>query len=387
VTPTSRLLLTVAAVALAVRIVALIAIGPERAAYSDATEYASIARNLVEKQSYVDDQGFRARRPPLYPWFLAMHGGSAGAARWTQALLGAGMCLLVSLLARRVSEPVAWIAGLACAVHPLLAFTSVATLGEAAWMPLAVAEVYLLYEALERGSWRLALAAGAAGGLATLGHAGHQLAWVLIAAGALIAWRPRPWKLLAAYAAMAMVVPGLWMARNAAVLGGATPVTSKAGLDLWEAFSPTANGGPDVAAVQRGLDEVGGDELAADRALRSKAWSGVTAGRVVSLAVKKQSRFWSPVPNFAEYKSWPIVLATAVALVPTTLLLIFGILKARRWPKALVLCGMAVAYTALLHAVFVGSIRYRLMVEPFIVVIAAWAITTMRERREKGEER
>jgi hypothetical protein len=374
-----RLVLVVAGAALVVRIAVLLAVGTARTEYYDAREYGAIAKNLVEKRAFVDDDGSVARRPPLYPWLLALHGGSFAVARWTQALIGAALCVLAALLALRASEPAAWIAGLACAVHPLLAFTSVASLGEAAWMPLAVAEVLLLHDALERRSWKLALAAGAAGGLATLGHAGHLLSWAVLGVAALALWRGS-WRTVGVYAAASLLLPGLWMARNAAVLGGYAPVTTKAGLDLYEAFAPDSTGGPNVAAVQRALEDAPPGELAQDRALRAKAFEAVAAspGRAVGLAVRKQARFWTPVPNFAEYRSAGIVLVSAAALVPTTLLLLGSLAWIRRWPKAVALAGVAVLYTALLHAVFIGSIRYRLTVEPFIVVIGAWAAVTAR---------
>lgn len=369
------LILSAAGAALAVRLIAILALPSERLDYPDTAEYRAVARHLLDDGIFVDDGGFRARRPPLYPWLLALHGASPSAARWTQALLGSAAAALVALLGFRLSPRIGWTAGLAFAAHPLLAFTSVASVGEAAWVPFAVAELVLLAEALERRSWLLGLGAGAAGGLASLGHAGHLPVFLLLGAGSL-GWWGRPWRIVLAYAALAALLPGAWMARNAAVLGGFAPLTTKAGFDLYEAFGPQADGGIRTDAMTW-PPEAFGPELEADRALRSRAFAEIAArpGRALALSIRKAARFWSPVPNFAEYQSAPIIAATLVALVPTTLGFLVSLPLARRWPKPLRLAGLAVAFTAALHLVFIGSIRYRLTVEPFVLVIAVWGAT------------
>jgi 4-amino-4-deoxy-L-arabinose transferase-like glycosyltransferase len=375
---TRRLLLAVAGVALAVRVAALVALGPERAFYPDALEYEAVAKHLLADGAYVDGLGLRARRPPLYPVFLALHGGSYAVARWSQALLGAAMCAAVALLARRVSGRAAWIAGLACAVHPLLAYVSAASLAESVGVPFAVLEALLLVAAVERRSWRWALGAGAAGAAATLGAAAHQPVFALLAVGA---WRlAKDWRPAAAYAAVAALVPALWMARNAAVVG-TFAMTTQGGVAFYEAFGPDATGGINVAAVQAAERSLADrSELGTDRGLRALAWRSVgeSPGRAAALALPKQARFWSPVPNFGEYRSGWMIAVTALTLVPTTLGLLASLALVRRWPAPVVIAGLAVLATALLHLVFIGSIRYRLAVEPFIVVMGAFAAARWR---------
>ena len=64
--------------------------------------------------------------------------------------------------------------------------------------------------------------------------------------------------------------------------------------------------------------------------------------------------------------------------------LLFFLAALWRWPRAPEAAGwilLPIAYYTLLHAVFLGSIRYRLSFEPFIILVAAWGLSNLRSQK------
>ncbi len=385
-----RTLLILFFTALAVRLIALLAAGEERATFPDTAEYQTCARNVVERGTFEQEGGLRARRPPLYVFYLALNrlllGPSTLPPRLGGALLGAAACVLLALLAFRIAGPVpAWIAGFLAAFHPLLSFTSISLLGESVWAPLVIAEVWLLVEAHERNSWKLALAAGGCGGLASLGGVHHLLFVFVAGTAAWLLWRRR--KLAALYAAAFVLAVAPWTLRNALVLKAFVPVTSQGGIALWEAFAPGATGGPACTLIAWPPEFRTLPEVEADRFMRRKAWEAAKANpaRVAALAVSKQARFWSIVPNHGEYRTASITIVTVLAMAPPLPFLVYALFLWRRWSPGMKLVLLPIAYTAALHLVFIGSIRYRLPIEPFVLVIAAWTVWQIALRMKKKD--
>jgi 4-amino-4-deoxy-L-arabinose transferase-like glycosyltransferase len=392
-------------IALAVR---LAAVGVTLAAgqggeFPDTAHYVGMARNIAEGEGWHVQPWARAERPPLYPLFLALHlllAGGIAPALTTQAVLGAAACAAAARIGARLWGPRAGaLAGLLAAAYPPLVFVSTRFLSEAVYIPIVVAQLLAAVEAgraaFARESRRAAgwaLLAGALGGLGTLARAAHLLFPLALAAAFAVAWwRARQLAapdgaailaggvLLLVAAHLLVVAP--WTVRNRVVLGAFVPVTTQSGKALYEAAFPGATGGPvewrdhpaarDVAGRARGLDEV-----AEDRLLRAEAWRSIRDNplRFASLAVVKLYRLWTPVPNHAPYRH-PLVLAAAVLVCAPVLVLAFlGALRLRRGSILVVLLLALPLYVTLLHTVFIGSIRYRLPVEPVLLLLAAWRL-------------
>jgi hypothetical protein len=87
--------------------------------------------------------------------------------------------------------------------------------------------------------------------------------------------------------------------------------------------------------------------------------------------VRKWARFWSPWPNARELTTLaPILIGCGVTL-PVYLLLLRGA-WVRRTDRAVWWIALApLLTTALLHLMFVGSLRYRVAVMPPALVVAA----------------
>ncbi|MFW6162839.1 MAG: ArnT family glycosyltransferase, partial [Planctomycetota bacterium] len=165
-----------------------------------------------------------------------------------------------------------------------------------------------------------------------------------------------------------------WVVRNWRASGGHfVPTTLRAGPSLYEALNPRADGGPMMDRIDWGRGTEGLSEYEANRLWQRRAieWAKENPGRALALAGRKLARFWNPVPNAPEFRT-PL-LSVAIA-VPYLLVLALAAAGLRDWwrrPEVHLILVLPVLYHALLHAVFVSSIRYRMPVMPLIIVLAA----------------
>lgn len=355
------------------RFAAAFLLDESRAVLPDSVEYLAIADHIVEGKGIVLDENARAKRPPVYPIFLAPFRGLFGASikpiQIAQAFLGGISCILVFLIGLRAFGrwTASW-AGLACAVYPMLVFTGPAILIEGLHIALLLLEVWLL---MREKPW-FGLAAGVVGGVGALLHPGHALFFV-----AVLLYRRRRFAI--PYAVAMVCVIGIWTARNASVLGRFVPLTTQSGYALYEAYGPEATGGTVGHQVAWPARE-GRDEVEYDRLLRKKALEGATPKRAAVLAIQKQRRFWSVIPNTDEYRSAAATVA-ALCFLPVIALFFVGVGKWRLAAPGAGWVLLPVLYYAALHCVFIGSIRYRLAIEPFLILIACWGLSRIRSTR------
>ena len=95
--------------------------------------------------------------------------------------------------------------------------------------------------------------------------------------------------------------------------------------------------------------------------------------RAAELGLIKAGRTWSPVPLSEEYrgaKYWVVGLAYSL---PFDLLVILGLTSGRLSRSAKVFLLLPAIYFTAIHMLSVGSLRYRIPVEPPMAVVAASA--------------
>jgi hypothetical protein len=124
-----------------------------------------------------------------------------------------------------------------------------------------------------------------------------------------------------------------------------------------------------------------------DRALRNAAIRYIESDFSGFLwrAVLKFERFWRPWPYAESYAGGLFVLAALFSFVPVLAfawyyLLIRGIPQFRLLAPLLMFGG----YFTLVHMVFVGSIRYRILLEPFLIVLGAAGLADALSRLPIG---
>lgn len=365
-----RSLAAIFALALAVRLAALPITLPRYEwgrAYPDTREYVAMAANLLDGKGLVVSQAKVAVRPPLYPILLAPFRWALGDGRAFALGVILAQCAMMSLAAALAADLGGRLAGLACALHPELALYPSLLLSETLAVFLVVAALW----AASRHSLRWALCAGACCGAAALTRA--SLLPLGLALALWLGWVLRPSAALLCVAACAAVVLP-WTLRNRARLGAWVPVTSKLGWDLYEQNCPEATGGPIYGTIRwpRGVQGMG--EAEADRFLRGAAlgWARAHPRRVLALTRARVRRFWNPVPNDPAHRSPAFVLAGLAANLPLFALAALSLFTALRTSPALwTLAALPVLLLALVHAVFMGSVRYRAPAIPALAILAA----------------
>ena len=233
---------------------------------NDAGSYLTLASGIANTGAYPSSpapgagaggtRGPSAYFPPAYPYFLAAvdllgghssrRDGAIQPARISQAALGTVMVALVGLVAfEALGATVALVALALAAVYPVLIELSAVLVAENLMTVLVLAAVYAILRAgrSERPYGWIALA-GALTGLATLTHANALVVVAPLIAGAIWARRTisAPALLLAAWAVV--LVP--WTIRNEHELHRFIPVTDETGITLVGTYNRASAANPQV---------------------------------------------------------------------------------------------------------------------------------------------
>ncbi len=351
----------------------------------DSRTYRELGENLASGRGLVMEdfrgRSRRADRMPGYPLVLGvLHAIGGGAA--TVVIVQAGVGTLATWVAwrlgRAVLSPVAgWVAAGLTAFGPWQVYFATVALTECWSAALLPATVLCMVGLVRSGRLRWALAAGAL--CAALGYVHPEFLGLpaAMAIPAAIAPGRRRW-LLAWGLGSAVVLVALapWWVRNAKVFGDFVPATTRLGPTLYDGLRPGATGASDMRFEERLAGETAAlGELRYDDYYRSKSLEAAASdpGRVVRLAGAKAARLWSPVPN-AEVARAPLYrwLSTA-AFVPMVAGGLLGAVVLLRRAGRLVVLLVPVAWVTMVHGVLVGSIRYRVPVEPLLFVLAGAA--------------
>ncbi len=365
----------------------------------DQVGYLDLARNLLHQQSLVrvdprfDDLVY-AGRMPLYPLFLAFCGANVIAIRAAQAILDTSTVLAVYLLARNVlTRRPSLLAAAFVAFNPFLIFFSSLILTETlftsmlAWaMVLLTRHIPLLWGGLLLASSILvrpsAIALPVILGIAAAFLPHHQRS-------------PRHtlWTLPVGSAMLLLTLLALlpWALRNHALLGQWVWTTTDAGFVAFDGFNDQATGASDQKELSslewnrqlRRLTEIQRSQLLQRHA---RQWAAQTAARdpfrLLKLSAIKVARTWSPVPLSHDFSSPRNTLIALLFSLPFYFLVICGLSKNNLPLPFKTLLLLPAIYFTIVHALSVGSLRYRVPTEPLLAVLAAaGAVAVLKPRQ------
>jgi len=370
---------------------------PAALTFPDEQQYWLMAESLSDGRGMVDELGFRATRMPLYPGLLSLFaaagGGGVVAARAAHWLIGAAGAVLVGLLGARLGGGrVGLAAGLLVAFDPALVGLSSLLLTETLHVAVLAALWWVGWPLLERrpgfrgGRW---LAVGVLASLNVYVRpsiAGLVLLWL----GLLFVRRPTRRDLAGVACAGGVVVLSLvpWAARNQRVTGHWCWLTHRLGISLYDGVGPQATGAGDLGDVKAMPAVAGLDEVAWNEWFLDHAWQAMRDDprRTLRLAGTKLARTWSPVLHADEYSSPWIRLIFGGWSVSFFGLALGGVVLLRCRPAVWIALLLPAAYVALLHSLFVGSVRYRVTATPTLAVLAGWAVIALWQRRRRQPE-
>jgi 4-amino-4-deoxy-L-arabinose transferase-like glycosyltransferase len=363
----------------------------------DAQGYWDLGQKIADGKPY---ELYRRQvlRMPGYPAFvagsirLAEALGMSDKAHLVARLLMAGVgtlaCGLVALLGRMLFDaPTGTLAAAIAAVAPPLVGFSVILLSETLFAATLLASLWCmacLISSTANGSARIRWAAWGAITGAAIGVAVYvRPSWLLAApcfAALLAAWlcrRRRPlWECLAAAAIVVAFTYGSlfpWAYRNFEVTEHWIWTTLWVGPSLYDGFNPQANGESNMQFFEqdRLMDQM--TEYEVDRYYRNKTWEFIRdhPRKALGLTLDKVVRFWMPWPNAEQFSGMGLRLAVAAYFIPVVLAAVLGWILGPRNYWAWVLTLGPILYFSAIHAVFLGSLRYRLPAEYPLCIAAA----------------
>jgi 4-amino-4-deoxy-L-arabinose transferase-like glycosyltransferase len=370
----------------------------------DEVDYHGIATSLSHGDGYRIDGHLTCRRPPLYPYLLALHyrvfGVSAANGRILQILLGMLLVYLVYRVARRYFDgQVGVIAAAIAAANPFLIMISGYLLTENLYMILMLTALLVApTPARLNGPLRGVLGAAALLAAATLTRpTGLPVAIWTLAAGLIfgagsLTLRGRN-GLFAAALFIALLLP--WSVRNQRVVGAWVGLTTHGGITFYQGNNQRVvdvvhyrGGVAPLAGLPHAQEIRGMSEVERERFTRTKGLEFLRDNKrlIPRLAWWKFARFWRlrsdsglsgvrsgwwwSQDTFLGKLASSFDVGFVYAVVAFPLFLAGVVLTRNRWRELLFLYGVVIAHTAV-ALVFFGSIRGRIPVEPVIAIFAA----------------
>lgn len=309
--------------------------------------------------------------------------------RTAQSLLLVLQSALIAMIARRVfaSWRVATIAAAITAFYPFLLYYQGLLLSETLFNTFFIAGMASLYWWRDRSSGarpRLDIAlvlACAFFAAATLTKATLTiLPPFLLACAALD--RPSSWRRAIPVLLIASALYGLflspWWIRNYGIFHTFVPFATGSGANLYLGNNPSnARAGIDWGAdvepeVVRRINAIP-DELARQREFVAAAVDYIARDPIsfVQRLWLKLVRLWSIVPNAVEFNRGIYRTISALSFGPILALALIGAVRSRQRLAALAPIYLFIAYMTAVHVVTIASLRYRLPVEPFLILLAA----------------
>lgn len=442
----ARAALLVFAVALVLRLgyVALVHDGARDLLQPDSELYLSLGRDLVETGGFNRVTGLgiepETERMPGYPAFLALFRTHAGRdALWPvlgQAVLDAGTCVLIALLAARLERRVGLLAGLLAAFNLNMIAAAGVILTDSLFLAAFTAWLLATVRLMERPTVPGAILAGLLLGATTMVRAVTQFMPPVFALLVLYGvWRgrrrPAEAVVIAAFAFVAsLLIPMPHAIRNLADFGHLA-LTSQGGTHALNWVVPAAREfalgvpfetGQHDMALRRDLAypirsdnpfvESGHDMAVARAAMAELGPAGLAhawlAGAAINLAapslfavppvqrLERPSFYATPgaglfdkLAAYARATGNPTVLAVLAVGVLATLaarvVQLRGLIAARRrllepgWLFLIVVAGYVLAITGP-----VTGVKYRLPLEPLLTILLAFGLWSRRPGRARA---
>jgi 4-amino-4-deoxy-L-arabinose transferase-like glycosyltransferase len=365
--------------------------------FSDTFFYSWVGSALSMGDGFTFLGHTTAHWPPGYPFLLAgvykVFGADTANALIANAVLGA------------LTVPLAYAIGLRALGRPAAVFAAVTltlTPGQILIGDVALAETFYTFElvgflalalTLERRP-RTFVVLGVVAGLAALTR-GEGFLFPLIVLGlwgARGAMR-RAWRDTAIVAVVMVLTVAPWTIRNAIAVHGFVPVATNASATLWSGHNPRANGGPvyhspaQLAKLAH-LSEVDASARVRDDAIHWAIHHPLRELELIPLKLKALAQGDSEVvwtwidatgaePLKGTGRAILTRLADAASYALIAALLLTVVVYARslwRVPAMRAMLLFLAAAIPLYGFVYYGNVRYRLPLEPFmLLVVSAWA--------------
>lgn len=365
----------------------------------DADGYWRLGQKLASGdvyQIYVPPR--QVLRMPGYPLLMAtsikLFGDSRLAVRVVQAVLASLSVVVVALLAKEFFETrVATVSAILLAISPAAVGFSALLLSETMFAVMLLVNLWLAVRWLKTDSAKCDFRGALLTGISTTMVVYVRPTWL----PALIVWAvlvviiktdKSRWLEASLVLLSGFVVLVPWAYRNHSLTGHWVLTTLWSGPSLYDGFNPEANGASEMSFFDREqvMSAQGMTEFEMNRHYRDRSLEFIKShpSRSFKLMLEHARRFWSLTPNADQFRTSWLMIPLAVWNGGFLLLGALGAWSFRRRVLPLiVIAGPLIAF-ALIHTVFIGSLRYRLPAEyPFSIAAAVGVLVLWDVRQSR----
>ena len=363
----------------------------------DAAQYQRTAQNFLNGRGLIVNQDLKAYRTPLPGLYIAaiyaVSGPSVRAVQIANVFLGVFTVWLVYDLVRHSFGiiPARWSA-LFVSLYPLLLFYTSRLLSETLVILLLALALWLVW-LLRNGPALWFAPVGVVLGLAALTRQTAFPIAVVIMLWTLVGRQAAGWRHRLSPALVILTFVGLtltpWIVRNYLVLGKFVPFTSQAGLSLWIANNPLADGTGGGGKSGRGgkvplIPEVEAlPEAEVGAAYQKLAVQFIRENplRFAQLALHRLQYFWHLGYHGEGYAE----IAFLIVYLPMLSLAALGVWRGWQLNRDAILLLLVIPITlTVVHMVYLPAGRYRLPAEMALCMIAgvgaAWSVSKVMAR-------
>lgn len=383
--------------ALALRLAYVLPLSPDKLS-PDASSWMDIALGIAQGSGFGG-----TTRAPGFAFFLAgifsVFGKSVAAVRVLQAVLGAFTCVLVYKTGKRLfSEGAGRIAAVLLSFYPyLLAYTG-DVISETFLTFMIAAAVFCTVKTSQEPGWKNIVVTGILYGLTGLTKS-TTLPFFLLAC-AWLWWNTKSFRtgFLAGLCTLAVIVP--WSFRNyfhydkSYIMPVNTPWCQLYGSSCDTAFWSETMGELDKPqsaeltepAIPRDWPYLLTLPIPErDKICRKKAFDWISANpdKFLALCCLRFRHFWRLYPMMAYPWQKYAAMATSGLYIP--LAFIGFALSIRQFRKTSLLMALFASYT-FVHLFFVVVMRYRVPIDPFIIIMAAYTLNAVLVRLKPSPE-
>jgi len=381
-------------------------------------EYGIIARAIVEGKGYsaplveFDNEftptgvvGYRptANQTPFFPYFLSIfYSFSNGPVaffliRFTQAIVSALTCVIIYLISLRlIHYKAAFVSGILCSCYPLFVLFAVRIVPEAFFTFFLSLTILSLFVLRESPSFKNSIITGSLIGVALLNNNVITPFLPIIGLWLLVflkcAFRDRVIKISLVFI-MLMVVIAPWLIRNHLVFHKFPLLKSTTGFNLWLGNNPAGSG----TFFSGGREDINNivikkfpaalklSEVEQDAILYREAVDYIKAnpGNYLKLVFKRFYYYWWFPPdklvteNAGSYKKF-----MALPYLASLILCVIGIAARIRenWAECLLVVALMFIVSFVYSLFIVGHLRYRMPIEPYMLLFASQAIFLFTRR-------
>jgi len=350
--------------------------------FDDEFEYYRIAQNFLSCSGFIAGEGMKGFRPPLYPLFLSIFyllRFNLFGIRIVQCIISAITVVFIYLTGKKLfSERTGLWSGIIASVYPFFIFYNGFLLTETLFIFLTVITIYSFLTLSERTT--SSIRAGISLAMAGLCRPTMQL--YLPVSLIHIACNKEQWKLKIKKMSLILLFFVLtlspWVIRNYRVFGKFIPGTTMGGRVFWEGNNPYSEGGP-CRYFPEEIEKM--PEAERDSAYYKKTVEIIRENpyRFLWLLQNKFKRFWNVVPNALEFTKPLYRMISVMSFGMMLPFFVLGFILTLQYKQALYIHSLIVLFTTF-HILFLASIRYRVPIEPFYIILAVYGFFWLSDR-------